>query len=120
MLQVALTGQCHHACEPSKVLAGLNQALCGKFTQNFVTAAYIYFDLENQLIRYAGAGHPPLLQCRDSAGTAFQIVENGLVLGMFEEATYESLELLWNRVTAICSTPTEYWKQRILCRNSLE
>src|SRR5690242_16117784 len=42
MLQVALTGQAGHASEPVQVLAGLNRALCGKFTYNFVTAAYVY------------------------------------------------------------------------------
>ena len=92
MLQVALKGQTHHAAEPAKVLAGLNLALCGKFTQNFVTAAYLYMDLENHLLRYAGAGHPPVLQWRNSTGKTAQVLENGLVLGMIEEASYEALE----------------------------
>jgi serine phosphatase RsbU (regulator of sigma subunit) len=94
MLQVALTGQAAHASEPAKVLAGLNRALCGKFTQNFVTAAYVYADLENNLMRYAGAGHPPMLQWRNSTGKAAQVLENGLVLGLIEEASYEALEFL--------------------------
>lgn len=92
MLQVALTGQAGHASEPSKVLLGLNRALCGKFTHNFVTAAYIYVDLELNFMRYAGAGHPPVLQWRESAGKSTKILENGLVLGMFDEAVYEALE----------------------------
>jgi serine phosphatase RsbU (regulator of sigma subunit) len=94
MLQVALTGQAGHATEPAKVLLGLNRALCGKFTQNFVTAAYIYVDLESNLMRYAGAGHPPMLQWRNSTGKAAQVLENGLVLGLIEEASYEALEFL--------------------------
>lgn len=92
MLQVALTGQAHHASEPPKVLAGLNRSLCGKFTQNFVTAAYIYVDLEKSFIRYAGAGHPPVLRYRDSEGKTAKLLENGLVLGMLEEAEYAALE----------------------------
>jgi len=92
MLQVALTGQAAHASEPAKVLAGLNRALCGKFTHNFITAAYVYADLEENLMRYAGAGHPPVLQWRDSAGKTTQVLENGLILAMFEEARYEALE----------------------------
>jgi serine phosphatase RsbU (regulator of sigma subunit) len=92
MLQVALTAQVGHASDPAKVLSGLNQALCGKFTQNFVTAAYVYVDLENNRMRYAGAGHPPLLQWRASSGRATKVLENGLILGMFSEATYEALE----------------------------
>ncbi|HTQ97579.1 MAG TPA: SpoIIE family protein phosphatase, partial [Candidatus Acidoferrum sp.] len=85
MLQVALTAQKTHASEPAKVLAGLNHALCGKFTQNFVTAAYVYLDLEKNQMRYAGAGHPPLLLYRASSGKTERILENGLILGMFSE-----------------------------------
>ena len=92
MLQVALSGQAGHATEPAKVLLGLNRALCGKFTQNFVTATYVYVDLENNQMRYAGAGHPPILQWRNSTGKTAQILENGLFLGMFAEASYEALE----------------------------
>ena len=92
MLQVAVTGQAGHASEPAKVLLGLNRALCGKFTDNFVTAAYIYADLEENLMRYAGAGHPPLLQWRNSTGKTVQVLQNGFALGMFEKATYEALE----------------------------
>jgi phosphoserine phosphatase RsbU/P len=94
MLQVALTGQAAHAPEPGKVLVGLNRAFCGKFTYNFVTAAYAYVDLENNLMRYAGAGHPPMLQWRNSTGKATQVLENGLVLGIMKEASYEAIEFL--------------------------
>src|SRR5271169_2866266 len=93
MLQVALTAQARHVSEPGKVLAGLNQALCGKFQHNFVTAAYVYVDLERNIMKYGGAGHPPLLLWRKSTGGASQLLENGLVMGQFEEATYDSLEV---------------------------
>jgi phosphoserine phosphatase RsbU/P len=93
MLQVALTAQARHASEPGKVLAGLNQALCGKFQHNFVTAAYVYVDLEKKIMKYAGAGHPPLLLWRKSTGKAGELLENGLVMGQFEEATYDSLQV---------------------------
>jgi len=93
MLQVALTAQARHVSEPGKVLAGLNKALCGKFQHNFVTAVYVYVDLEKNIINYAGAGHPPLLLWRKSTGSSSQLLENGLVMGQFEEATYDSLQV---------------------------
>ena len=93
MLQVALTAQVSHVAEPRKVLAGLNKALCGKFQQNFVTAAYVYVDLEKNILKYAGAGHPPVLIWRKSAGRSSQLLENGLVMGQFEEAEYDSIEI---------------------------
>jgi len=93
MLQVALTAQVAHASEPERVLSGLNQALCGKFERNFVTAAYVFVDMEKKLMIYAGAGHPPLLFSCKSTGKVTAVSENGLFLGMFPEATYSSLEL---------------------------
>ena len=93
MLQVALTAQAANAPEPGKILTGLNRALCGKFTYNFVTAAYVYLDLKDNFIRYAGAGHPPLFLSRLSSGKASKVVENGLVLGMVPDAVYETIEL---------------------------
>jgi sigma-B regulation protein RsbU (phosphoserine phosphatase) len=93
MLQVALTAQAGHASDPTRVLTGLNKALCGKFEHNFVTAAYVYVDLEKKVLTYAGAGHPPFLFRAKSAGSAKEVLENGLFLGMFPEATYASLEV---------------------------
>jgi len=57
MLKVAFAAQAHHANDPACVLAGLNRALCGKFEEHFVTAAYLFIDLENYLLRYSAAGH---------------------------------------------------------------
>ena len=93
MIQVALAGQAPHASDPPKVLAGLNRALSGKFSMNFVTAAYVYVDLDKNLIRYAGAGHPPLLRFRHSEGKTTQLLENGIVLGMIPDAEYTALEI---------------------------
>jgi sigma-B regulation protein RsbU (phosphoserine phosphatase) len=93
MLKVAFTSQSAHAQDPARVLAGLNQALCGKFEDHFVTAAYLYADLDARIIRYAGAGHPPLLFSNHSSGAARRIEQNGLFLGMFPEAAYSYLEI---------------------------
>jgi sigma-B regulation protein RsbU (phosphoserine phosphatase) len=93
MLKVAFASQSAHAQDPTRVLTGLNQALCGKFEDHFVTAAYLYVDLDAKIIRYAGAGHPPLLFTSRSKGEARSIEQNGLFLGMFPEATYSSIEM---------------------------
>src|SRR5277367_5369411 len=92
MLKVAFAGQAAHAVDPARVLTGLNQALCGKFEDHFVTAAYLYADLDAKIIRYAGAGHPPLLVSNLGNGGARAVEQNGLFLGMFPEAEYSSTE----------------------------
>jgi serine phosphatase RsbU (regulator of sigma subunit) len=94
MLKVALTAQSPHAFDPARVLAGLNQSLCGKFKQHFVTAAYVFVDMEKNSIGYAGAGHPPLLLWRTSRGNSSEVLQNGLILGLFPEATYSVVEVL--------------------------
>jgi phosphoserine phosphatase RsbU/P len=93
MLNVAFAGQTALAQHPERVLVGLNQALCGKFESHFVTAAYLYAELDAKIVRYAGAGHPPLLLSSRSNGDARSIEQNGLFLGVFPEAAYSSLEI---------------------------
>jgi serine phosphatase RsbU (regulator of sigma subunit) len=93
MLKGAFAGQKAHAQHPEQVLASLNETLCGKFDAHFVTAAYLYADLDAKIVRYAGAGHPPLLLGSRSTGEARSIEQNGLLLGMSPEAVYSSIEI---------------------------
>jgi phosphoserine phosphatase RsbU/P len=96
MLKSALGGQSAHAADPGKVLSGLNIGLCGKFETHFVTAGYLFVDTENQILRYAAAGHPPLLFRSSDSGkeSAFREIEsNGLLLGFLEDTAYNPVEL---------------------------
>jgi sigma-B regulation protein RsbU (phosphoserine phosphatase) len=93
MLKGAFAGQKAHAQHPEVVLVGLNEALCGKFEEHFVTAAYLYADLDAKIVRYAGAGHPPILFSNRSNGEVRSIEQNGFFLGMFPEAVYASIEI---------------------------
>jgi serine phosphatase RsbU (regulator of sigma subunit) len=93
MLKIAFAAQADHACDPAAVMLGLNQALYGKFQGHYVTAAYALIDTGNRTIRYAGAGHPPLLLRGRQSGTAHYVEENGLFLGYFPKAAYSSVEI---------------------------
>ena len=93
MLKIALSSQVAHASNPAQMLLGLNQALCGNFQYHFVTAAYLFVDMQNWTLTYAGAGHPPLLLWDGSSEGVREVVENGLFLGKFSFATYSSVEL---------------------------
>lgn len=93
MLKVALFAESQHASDPAQVLAGLNRSLFGKFRRHYVTAAYVFVDLEKDVLSYAGAGHPPVLLWRKREGISREFEENGLFLGPFAEATFSSLRL---------------------------
>jgi len=92
MLKVAFAAQVDEANDPAAVMTGLNSALCGKFQGHYVTAAYALLDLEKRMVRYAGAGHPPLLLREQQRGGARRVLENGLFLGFFPGATYKATE----------------------------
>ena len=125
MLRIALAEQLDHAHDPAKVLLGLNQALCGKFDCHFVTAAYAFIDTEKRVLRYGGAGHPPLVLYSGSNGQAQAIEENGLILAQFPDETYTSVQLpfgpgdrvlLYTDGIPECSNPEleEYGTERLL------
>ena len=89
MVKIAVSAQLPHAADPALVLAGMNRILCGKMQNQFVTAAYLFLDLEKSDLHYGAAGHPPLL-CRDSQDIFDSVTENGLMLGLFPAASYTS------------------------------
>jgi serine phosphatase RsbU (regulator of sigma subunit) len=93
MLKIAFAAQAAHAADPVQVLSGLNQTLCGKFQDHYVTAAYAVVDTARQALYYAGAGHPPLLLRERSTGAVRAIAENGLFLGFFPHASYTCVEV---------------------------
>jgi serine phosphatase RsbU (regulator of sigma subunit) len=93
MLKIALAAEMPHASEPGQMLSGLNERLCGKFYDRYVTAAYVFLDVEMKILKYAGAGHPPLLLCDASSGKAREVEENGLCLSWFPNQKYSKVEL---------------------------
>ncbi len=93
MLKIALSTQSSVAFRPAMVLNGLNELLHGKFRRQYVTAAYVYLDLESRIMRYGGAGHPAILLRSGLCGTVSELEENGLFLGPFADAVYSSVEI---------------------------
>ena len=94
MLQTAFAAQAPNASEPEKVLAGLNWALHGKFQNQYVTAVYLFVDMDRSTVTYAGAAHPPFLLWQTKTGRAHECVQNGLMLGPFPDAEYSSATFL--------------------------
>jgi sigma-B regulation protein RsbU (phosphoserine phosphatase) len=93
MVKVAFAGQSQHVRDPARVLTELNLALCGKFEEHYVTAAYVFIDIQNGVLHYAGGGHPPIMLASHSDSSVRRIEENGPILGMIPEAPYSATEV---------------------------
>jgi len=86
MVKLAAAAQRDCAADPSRFLSGMNAALCGNTQNQFVTAAYVHLSAHSGEMRYSAAGHPPMLILRN--GTVAEVVENGLMLAVFDSADY--------------------------------
>jgi sigma-B regulation protein RsbU (phosphoserine phosphatase) len=91
MVKVALQSVVPCAHDPREVLRGLNRILSGQFHDQFVTAAYLWFDSENRKALYSAAGHPPLIRWRGSK--LERIESNGIVFGVMPDPDYPVCEM---------------------------
>jgi sigma-B regulation protein RsbU (phosphoserine phosphatase) len=96
MIKVAMQSVAVHANDPAEVLGGLNRILYAGAHGQFVSAAYLWIDIENRNAFYSAAGHPPLLWWRNRKGELQRIESNGLLLGVVPYSKYP-----------VCSVPLE-------------
>ncbi len=92
MLKVAVAAQAVHAGSPAQVLSGINQIFHGKLRNQFITALYLFLDLEAGRLTAASAGHPRPLLCR-RAGRVEEPPLGGTVLGRLRRAAYEEVSV---------------------------
>ncbi|MGB2677740.1 MAG: PP2C family protein-serine/threonine phosphatase [Candidatus Acidiferrum sp.] len=86
MVKVAMQSVVPAAHDPREVLRGLNRILTGQLQDQFVSAAYLWLDMELRKALYSAAGHPPLLCWRE--GKLERIESNGLLLGLVPDSDY--------------------------------
>jgi serine phosphatase RsbU (regulator of sigma subunit) len=91
MVKVAFQAQARHCEGPARVLAGMNEMLGHRLQDQFVTAGYACINTATGSIDYAGAAHPPLL-IKSGSGEIDDLQANGLMLGPFPDAHYDSIE----------------------------
>ena len=92
MVKIAFASQEPHASDPAQVLCGLNRILSGQLQGQFITASYLFLDVEKRVMSYAAAGHPPLFLWRKEDRKVHTIMENGVVLGLYPQAKYSTAE----------------------------
>ena len=93
MVKTASASQSHAVAEPSRVLAGMNDALYDQTDDHFVTVTYAYFDLEARELRVASAGHPPPLIYSAARRIGNEIDINGIALGVLPAQSYDTASI---------------------------
>jgi sigma-B regulation protein RsbU (phosphoserine phosphatase) len=94
MVKVAMPSVVPSAHDPREVLRGLNRILSGQLQDQFVSAAYLWLDMEIRRALYSAAGHPPLQ--RWPKGKLERIESNGLLLVLIPDSDYPVRELPLN------------------------
>jgi len=94
MVKVAMQSVVPAAHDPREVLRGLNRILSGQLQDQFVSAAYLWLDMEIRRALYSAAGHPPLLRWQE--GKLERVESNGLLLGLRADSEYPVCEMPLN------------------------
>jgi serine phosphatase RsbU (regulator of sigma subunit) len=94
MVKVAAAAQRPHAEDPARVLAGIHLALANELPAGqFVTAVYVYVDLQRSVLRHASAGHPPALVRNGTDATVSSAGPGGPLVISFAPACYPLSEI---------------------------
>ena len=67
--------------------------LCEHFDGRFTTAVYAFLDVEEHLLRYSLAGHPPPFLWRAKTGELLELAEGATVLGLFQDTGFPTTEM---------------------------
>jgi sigma-B regulation protein RsbU (phosphoserine phosphatase) len=86
-----VASQAAHVASPGRLLSEINAIFHGKLKNQFITALYVYLDLESGSLTAASAGHPPPLVWRHGSGLVEELPPGGLVLGRLRRADYREV-----------------------------
>ncbi|HKR62375.1 MAG TPA: PP2C family protein-serine/threonine phosphatase, partial [Thermoanaerobaculia bacterium] len=89
MVKIAVTSQSRLADDPAAMLQQLDATLRREVRRAFVTATYLFFDLDARTVTVSNAGHPPPLLLRNGAFS--ELGAAGVVLGRFASARYNAM-----------------------------
>ena len=88
MVKIATASRTDHADRPARLLTEVNRTLCGNFKHGFVTAAYVFLDVDANEIVVASAGHPHPLLHISAQDRIREVGGNGTVLGRFTNVEF--------------------------------
>ena len=113
MIKVAMQSVVDSAYDPGEVLKRLSNILVEQLREQFVTAAYLYVDLETYQARYSAAGHPPLIYWDSDAQQTSFIESNGLIFSFLEQSDYPVYEIELKQVIGFSFIQTDLLRPKI-------
>jgi sigma-B regulation protein RsbU (phosphoserine phosphatase) len=92
-LQAVVKALATEVISPKELVEKINRVMCRNTTEaKFITFFYGLLDVDAKILRYANAGHNAPILTRKS-GAQVRLEEGGLILGIFEEGTYQEGEI---------------------------
>lgn len=88
MVKVAVSSHARLAEDPAAMLRELNATLRRDVRRNFVTATFLWLDMNRRCVTVSNAGHPPPLLVRGD--TFLELGPHGVLLGRFGIASYSA------------------------------
>jgi len=97
MVKIVSSMQTHNAADPAKLFYEMNNTLSGNIDNQFVTAQYVFLDMENMRLICGNGGHPPLLIINRHIKNVQALNPQGRLLGCYPDSTYTSAETLLHK-----------------------
>lgn len=93
MLKIAFSIQSAFADDPARLLSRINKSMLHNVGTNFITASYIYLDLDTNIMTHAKAGHPSIYIHSSDTDEIREFNQKGKILGQFPEIHTETVEI---------------------------
>jgi phosphoserine phosphatase RsbU/P len=91
MVKIAAASHSATTSDPGDLLTALSETLHGRLGGQFLTAMCVRLDAEHRQVRYAGAGHPPILHWRAAEAALAELPSAGIMIGLLP-SKYESAQ----------------------------
>lgn len=91
MFKIAFSLQKTNADNPKLLIENINKILYGHCENNFITAAYVFINTEEQVIYYTNAGHPPIFLWNVNAQKLTPLSTKGIGVGLHASPEYQML-----------------------------
>jgi len=88
MVKIAFSIQKNLAHDPAAFIRGLNEILMGNLEKQFLTAGYVFIDMECGTLSYARGGHVPLLVYKKNQDRLIECIPKGPLLGFSKGLEY--------------------------------